>query len=273
MAFYRKALRPPMKTTGTPLIAALALSLIAIVTSSTAAAQCLGMSVLGRINSVSGNPFQAEVHMTISIGTTQEITSKDIKQEIISRDSHGRVRIDHQMEQFGPRDQKAAEAHHCVTILDPVSHGNISLDTITKVAIVQRLSSRMLLENRKTLCQSELEAISNKELDDLGHQAIDGIDMKGLRERPTDSRLWCSEELQAVVVLEFPVKFRSSGVSRIAMTDVQRVEPDAALFVVPPDYKSITSPFNSIVSLPPPPVGGGPRRVAKRRGTRRNPCR
>jgi len=110
-----------MDMTRMRLITGLTLTLFAAGSYPTATAQCWGMSALGRISSVSGHPFQAEVHMTIEGGTDEKVHLQDVKRELISRDSQGRVRIDMQARQFSPsRDQEQTEEHHCVIIFDPV---------------------------------------------------------------------------------------------------------------------------------------------------------
>jgi hypothetical protein len=85
--------------------------------------------------------------------------------------------------------------------------------------------------------------------EDLGSQTISGVDAQGLRtwmvlEAPARSAAqrapsyqdhWCSEELGAIVMQAFA----SSGAERrneTVLKSIERTEPDAALFQIPPDY-------------------------------------
>ena len=114
------------------------------------------------------------------------------------------------------------------------------------------LSSTILQDNLRSSCQAALRSVSKENLEDLGQQTIDGIGAQGLREWPTESELWCSDELNTVVLIKFKVKPEHYGVSRIAMTNIQLIEPNPELFAIPADYKFVKNFLDYLIPLPPP---------------------
>src|SRR5215470_16905188 len=99
------------------------------------AAQCSMLTSLGRVESVSGNPFQAEVNLMAS--------HKQLKSELVARDNKGRVRIDTTTGTFKVKEASGREAEverHVIEICDPVSLKMIALDTLNKTATVSKLS-------------------------------------------------------------------------------------------------------------------------------------
>jgi hypothetical protein len=54
----------------------------------------------------------------------------------------------------------------------------------------------------------------------------------------SETQIWCTEELGAVL-LRVMGSAEKKRTMQIAMTNIQRVGPDPALFTIPPDYKVI----------------------------------
>ncbi len=76
-------------------IAGLSVSLLAAGTARRAAAQCGGVTMLGTVESVSGNPFQAEV-VTTPVPTRAapnllNLQHPELKPQLVARDGQGRV--------------------------------------------------------------------------------------------------------------------------------------------------------------------------------------
>jgi hypothetical protein len=90
--------------------------------------------------------------------------------------------------------------------------------------------------------------------EDLGHRTIEGMDAQGvLTKRPmqngftsgtttsvqettSETETWCSEEL-GVVILRVIGTEKKGNTQTISMVNIQRGEPDATLFEIPPDYR------------------------------------
>ena len=64
--------------------------------------------------------------------------------------------------------------------------------------------------------------------------------------------MWCSDELNTVVLIKFKVKPEHYGVSRIVMTNIQLIEPNPELFAIPADYKFVKNFLDYLIPLPPP---------------------
>jgi hypothetical protein len=226
-------------------LAALALGFLVVGTAPRAAAQCVGVTALGRVNSVSGNPFQAEVNTVFP-------QSLEPKATIVARDGQGRVRVDQPMGRFKvtpPSGQETQVDLHSIEICDPVSRQTITLNTLNKTAVVQHWPplklqrARPMSEVTRSFCEVELHMganLPNVEPVDLGHKTFAGVDTHGVLERRTNSerQLWCSDELEAMVLLVMDTDAKKE-VFHFAMTNIQRGEPAAEMFAIPADYKVV----------------------------------
>ena len=87
--------------------------------------------------------------------------------------------------------------------------------------------------------------------EDLGHKTIEGIDALGVKTTQIGSEedewkgkpirifeTWVSDDLAAALV-EKVIDLKKNMETTSRLTDVSRVEPDASLFEIPPDIKSI----------------------------------
>jgi hypothetical protein len=227
-----------------------------------ASAQCsYGTLQFGNVSLQPNNPFQGEYSTTMTPAPFAGMTLPPPALHSVARDSEGRVREERAAGKFKVKTADGAETEqdqHLITICDPVSQKLIRLDTLNKTATVSgprvglvRPGSTL---NRapQPFCSSYLKRYSSMprmQSEDLGSQTISGVDAQGLRtwmvlEAPAGSGAqrapsyqdhWCSEELGAIVMQAFA----SSGAERrneTVLKNIERTEPDAALFQIPPDY-------------------------------------
>jgi hypothetical protein len=200
-------------------------------------------NVLGTVSSISANPFQAEVHETIPTLDKRLYPSRE-RESLVARDGQGRVRTEVYVGviEFHQDTSREVDLTHLVVfICDPVRMQRITIDPLKKTASVVQFHSPAPNQNESTMkvnpkfCTAQMNLLTNypQDREDLGHRNIEGVEARGvaIRSAILDTEIWCSDELGTVVVRE------TSGGSRIAMTNIQRVEPDPALFVVPPNYK------------------------------------
>lgn len=163
----------------------------------------------------------------------------------MARDSQGRVRTEVYVgviEFHQDTGQEVDLTHLVVFICDPVRLQQITIDPLKKTARVIQLHSPVPKQNESTMkvnpkfCNAQMNLRTypaTQDREDLGHRNIEGVDVRGVavRSASLDTEIWCSDELETVVMRE------TRGGTHIAMTNIQRIEPDPALFVVPPDYK------------------------------------
>jgi hypothetical protein len=233
------------------------------------AAQCGGGLIgLGGVKGLSGNPFRAEVKQTFQEHNAGVVRTIHPGMQQVARDTQGRVRIDINAGKFkvqsGPGEGTEEEQHH-ITICDPVKGESILLDTLNKTATV--LKTRMGLAATQSPAGDALPSFCSRqfrmppnfpdtEVEDLGHRSIEGMDAQGMRQRRTVqlqngvnsgasapplvpinvTETWCSEELGAVI-LRVTGTEEERNTTTIAMVNIQRGEPDEALFQIPPDYR------------------------------------
>jgi hypothetical protein len=227
------------------LIVGLALCFLGAGAPPQAAAQCFSANQLGSVNSTSGKPFQAEVHESIPTLDMRLYPYRERK-SLVARDSQGRVRTEvyvGMIELHPDTGQEVDLTHLVVFICDPVRLQQITIDPVKKTARVVQISSvpeqnESAMKVNPTFCNAQMDLRTyppTQDREDLGHQNIEGVDVRGvaIRSASLDTEIWCSDELETVVLRE------TRGGSHIAMTNIQRVEPDAALFVVPADHKKL----------------------------------
>lgn len=233
-----------------------------------ASAQCAAGSLigLGQVSPMTGNPFRAEVRQTYKseeARLTQALTAGEQK---VARDSQGRTRIDVPTGRFrttAESGESSEETQHMITVCDPVKGEWITLDTLDKTATIIRgrpAPSSAGTANRthsSDFCSRQFGVAahsSDSETRDLGHRAIEGIDAVGVLQKsamiavpyagngsaekqPIGIReMWCSEEL-GTVVLNSTGTEEEGFTTTFVMVNIQRGEPDAVLFEIPPDYR------------------------------------
>jgi hypothetical protein len=230
----------------------------ALMLAGSARAQCgVNTVAFSNIALVPGNAFQAEYVTTSSIPAAFAGVSRPHSPELVARDAQGRVRIERSAGKFKidtGSQEGSQEEQHVISICDPVSQTLTHLDTLNKTAQIRhsRTSSpSSSLGAHKPLCSRMLPQgnHSNLQVEDLGHRTIEGLDAQGVRitmkplNAPADGppsnqgaqERWCSEEL-AAMVLQSATNSNSETTSSTALTNLERREPDPALFQIPAGY-------------------------------------
>jgi len=231
---------------------------------SATSAQCTRSSIgFMNIGIVPNNPFHAEL-VTKTEGALPHLPSGSLSQkpQLVARDSQGRVRIERVTGMYkmdsGP-DQGQALEQHLISICDPVAQTVTQIDTINRSAKVthfgppQRLPGS-LIPAQSSLCavKSRLGSLANGKSEDLGNQTILGLEAHGTRLILTPSAAvseghsvtttiqdqWCSDDLAAVLLTSqsFLQNNQTTRKSQTSLASLERTEPDAALFQIPPDY-------------------------------------
>jgi hypothetical protein len=232
------------------------------------AAQCFGsLPGLGSINSMPGNPFQAEVKQKFLSDNPPVTRVMEPRHGAVARDSQGRLRTEWSAGKFkvqnGPGAGAEEEQRH-ITICDPVKGESISLDTLNKTATVSKRTARVALSKTAaspawipSFCAVQFRVPSHLpgiEAEDLGHRTVEGMEAVGVlqkralqvagntggnsnfKRRTSVTELWCSEELGAVILRIMGTEEKGDNQS-FALVNIQRGEPDAGLFQIPPDYR------------------------------------
>lgn len=205
---------------------------------------------------VTGSPFSAvavsETTQTLADGN--RISRK--MQTSLFRDSQGRFRKEGALPAIGPL-ANAGQPKSFVFITDPVSGSNFMLHPETKTAERMgkpfgRMKMKEMMKNKVKgkFEVREQQAVASGLLkkEDLGTQTINGVAAQGTRitktipageignEKPITivHERWYSDDLQLVVMSKRSDPW--SGETTYSLTNIQRTEPNASLFSVPPDY-------------------------------------
>jgi hypothetical protein len=202
---------------------------------------------------VTGAPFSAvavsETTQTLADGN--HITRKT--QTNIFRDSQGRFRREITLSGFGPV-ATSEQPKTFVVINDPVARETFILHPDQKTAEkIEKSFARMdgpmnqAMRDRREFRQEE-KTDANLKREDLGTQTIAGVTAQGTRvtktipagqignEKPITivREVWYSNDLQTVVMSKRSDPW--SGETTYSLTNLQRTDPNAALFTVPSDY-------------------------------------
>ncbi len=226
---------------------------------------------------VTGVPFSA-VAVSESTQTLADGNHIARKTETnLFRDSQGRFRKEVTLPAIGPL-ATSGQPKSFVFINDPVAGTNFILHpdakTVEKIEMPfgkmkDLINSKMEFHHQHALAEGSLKK------EDLGTQTIAGVSAQGTRvthtipagqignEKPITivSEHWYSNDLQLVVMSK-----RSDprfGDTTYTLTNIQKSEPNAALFQVPSDYKVTQGgpgrhgmhmrKFNGATDAPPPP--------------------
>lgn len=219
---------------------------------------------------VTGAPYSA----TESTESTQVLADGNRivhKQSgLVARDGQGRTRREETMGAMGPVQVEGAKM---VMIHDPVAKAMYMLNPDKQTANVMKNSGgppnmRMMEMHRKmagALVEHRAESGSVK-TESLGKQEIEGVVAEGTRvtrtipagaignEQPIQITVetWTSPDLQAVVLQK-----RSDprfGETVFRLTNINRSEPDPALFQVPANFKVEQHTMRMKVEAPPAPA-------------------
>ncbi len=214
---------------------------------------------------ITGAPFSASVStqttQTLADGNTIEHSTTGT----FARDSQGRTRRDMTLPAIGPFAASGQAPPHMVEINDAVAGVHYILDPSRKVAHKMERRGRGKHANITTSGPLQIPddqisggiAIAAKPGPDdrnevttasLGTQTINGVEAQGTRYTRTIpagqignskpitivSERWYSPDLQMVVMSKRTDPMTGDSVTQF--TDIQRGEPDPALFQVPSDY-------------------------------------
>jgi len=214
--------------------------------------ELLGFAEMHPGKVVTGAPYAAtavtETKQTLSDGNT--IDRK--VQSTIYRDGQGRTRRDTTFTGAGPL-TTSGQPRSVVMIHDPVSSAAYVLHPDKKTA--EQLPSPPNGARKANNMQGRFEARLQEEIangtlkkEDLGTQTINGVSAQGTRYTKTIpagqfgnanpilivTEQWYSPDLQIIVKsTRTDPRF---GQTTYVLTSIQRAEPAASLFTVPPDY-------------------------------------
>jgi hypothetical protein len=226
---------------------------------------------------VKGAPFSAiatsETTQTLSDGNRITRTT----QTKVYRDSQGRFRKDVTLQAIGPL-AASGKPHSFIEISDPVAGTAYVLDPDQKVARQMPGPGGMKVRTGggpggnvfyRNFKQS---AEATAKTESLGPQTIEGVNTEWTRTTRTIPAKEIGNENPITIVsqhwysadLQMDVKSTHSdprfGDTTYTLTKIQRTEPDASLFAVPPDYtvtagknRMFIQKFNGAPDAPPPP--------------------
>jgi hypothetical protein len=171
------------------------------------------------------------------------------------RDSEGRVRSEWTLFPLGPENP---ESLTMVSISDPVAHALYTLDSINKVVHRQELrvsapeTQPRAAGPSSTVVQPEGNGKPDVVFEKLGAAVREGLTVEGERKttiRPVGAwqgndhpltevdETWTSPELRIVVFRRRTNPITGEVIGKV--TNINRSEPDAALFQPPPDYSVV----------------------------------
>jgi len=218
---------------------------------------------------VKGAPYSAqgvtEFTQTLADGNRINRTSTSS----VARDSEGRTRREQSLGAIGPFAASGA-APKIVSIHDPVAGKNYMLDANTKTANLMpglpphlpppgemaKVHAGAIASFQSGIATFQMHVAdtgvpakeANAKTESLGSQMINGVNAQGTRtthtiaageignDRPIEitRETWYSPELQVTVMSK--TSDPRSGETVYKVTNIDRTEPPAALFVVPSDY-------------------------------------
>ena len=232
---------------------------------------------------VTGSPYSAEgsteYTRTLPDGTRITRTSSSL----VHRDGQGRTRQEHSMEILGSL-PSSGEPSKAITITDPVAKAVYMLDPVAKTATQMPFPGEagkpvMWTERSDQTTKDGKHEVFHKEIriesgagtfgagttggefknESLGKQTIQGVVAEGTRstrvipagqignDRPITivTETWYSPDLQIVVSSRSTDPM--NGDTSYRLTNINRSEPPASLFQVPPDYSLKQGPENIMI--------------------------
>jgi len=208
-----------------------------------------------------GNPFVAE-RVARSGGQSFH------KNDRVARDGAGRIYIEQhdlpwQFYSFSPHhDASTIWALGTASVFDCFSGKSIYLVPGSRTADIKQSSPNVPPFQQSNHPYSyaltlllTLKTVASVSVEDLGNKQVEGLQARGIKitwlgtdkdgdwnRRPIrSSEVWRSDELGATLLM-ISSDLRKKIESRSALINIKRVEPDAALFEAPPDFKINLAP-------------------------------
>jgi hypothetical protein len=164
-----------------------------------------------------------------------------------ARDSQGRTRNDVTLPAIGRWATAGPNPPHAILINDPVAGAHFILEPDKKIALKMPAPNRPTRGDGPPLPFAGQNK-NNTVMTSLGTQTIAGVPAQGTlitrtipagtigNQKPIEITVerWYSAELQMNVMIKRTDPF--AGVNVFQLTNIQRQEPDASVFQVPPDY-------------------------------------
>jgi hypothetical protein len=193
-------------------------------------------------------PFTADVEIVSHIKTTDGSEHVVTTTEHIARASSGRIYNERRM--FVPADFKGTPRLLGFLIYDPSSRLSIRVDPMQHLAREVTLQAP-LQTPAAALSPQQQPKLPGVTETDLGSQQMNGLELKGIRKQrtiPADMSgtgkpivitddYWYSPDLAIYTTIRHDDP--RTGEQLVAATHVQRTEPSAETFVVPPEYKIV----------------------------------
>lgn len=189
-------------------------------------------------STAAGAPLSAEQSEQLTLLSADGMKRTEVRTTRIFRDSAGRIRVEF------PPGGEYAQSTAFVTLVDPTARSVVTLLQATKMAF--RLTEPVSAKGfgfAVRAKEGELRAGSPQtKTDDLGIRVIEGIEFRGTRTELIDQKAgsvatfterWHSEPLGLTSLI---VVVSANGSHSVALKNIQRGEPDPALFVVPLTY-------------------------------------
>ena len=193
-------------------------------------------------------PFSADVEIVSHIRTTDGAEHIVTTTEHIARASSGRIYNERRM--LVPADFKGTPRLLGFLIYDPSSRLSIRVDPMQHLA--REVTMRAPLQTPATsLAPQQQPKLPGVTETDLGSQQMNGLQLQGIRKQRTipaemsgtgkpvviTDDYWYSPELAIYMTIRHDDP--RTGEQLVAVTHVERHEPSAETFVVPPEYKVV----------------------------------
>lgn len=220
------------------------------------------IEMLGGGRVVKGLPYSADavIESTLTLRDGTSISHKSTT--AVARDGEGRLRRERTLDAIGPF--MATEGPRTLIVIDdPILGSHFVFDVENKTA--RKIRNPPPGEGpRPGGVDDQRGEFAEGKVESLGTKTLEGVEAEGTRSTITIpvgkigndraieivSERWFSPTLQAVLLSKHSDPRMGDTVYRL--TNIKRVEPDAALFRVPADYKVLEG------QPPPRGPGGGP---------------
>jgi hypothetical protein len=203
------------------------------------------------VTPVPGAPFSAVVEQDMTQVLKDGSSFKRKTSALVARDSQGRIR--NERHEVLPSSSTRKPQLFLIHIYDPETRLNTFLNPNTHIARQRTLPNPPSTEPPSNQELREPGALPHNpylQVQDLGVDSMDGIEVHGYRKTTTipamasgigrravvTDEYWYSEELHINMLTKHDPR---TGKLTVTVTQVNRDEPVVDLFAVPPDYKVV----------------------------------